>query len=395
MTKKNIVIDGPITPMKKIKLRCLSILPTLTILSVIAFFYITYMATFLMPRLYVRTSNYDYDIIKLHLYTLDISSYETYFIILHYLLFWFVISMVITMSTKHADVPKADSDLKLQEYHKEYQEEKRRNHASSGLFDNLIRDDIVNVIETAIRDDQFKKFMKSNGYRFCEFCNIVKPKRAHHCRQCGKCIMKMDHHCNWLYNCIGYSNYKSFLVFLFYTDFLLIFMLMTYLEALAEAYESPEIQDLGFFIRSFCFFLNATFMGICFIFTGFHVFYLLCYGKTTLEYCEKKCDKDEVFDKGCKVNFVEIFGCNPLFWLIPVDTTQKFTSEALYEFKANTDPFCEPEKQEFNFFKNDDTIDITEKSKEITYISDSQVEIMAENSNLKQKNRSNKSISLE
>merc|ERR1719171_478773 len=109
------------------------------------------MTTFLMPRLLNRTKNYDLDIIKLHLYQLDLSTYETYFIILHYLMFWFVISMVITMTTNHQEIPKAESDLKLQEYYKEYQEEKRRNYASSGLFDNLIRDDIVNVIETAIR----------------------------------------------------------------------------------------------------------------------------------------------------------------------------------------------------------------------------------------------------
>lgn len=380
MSKKNIIIEGPISPLTKCKFRCFSLMPTLTILSVIAFFYITYMVTFLMPRLYLRTSNYDYEIIKMHLYQLDLNVYETYFIILHYLLFWFIISMVRSMTMKHHEVPRDESDLKLQEYHKEYQDEKRRSKDNSGLFDNLIRDDIVNVIETAIRDEQFKKFMKSNGYRFCEFCNIVKPKRAHHCRQCGKCIMKMDHHCNWLYNCIGYSNYKYFLVFLFYTDLLLMFIMVTYLEALVESYVNPEIQDVGFFVRSFCFFLNATFAGICFIFTGFHVFYLLGTGKTTLEYCEKRDVKDELFEQGWIYNFREIFGCNPLFWFFPINTTTKYKLESLYGTKQYTSQCFSNDPETVKIFSTDHELCDSPKTagNKLHYIDDSKADLLVQ-----------------
>ena len=67
-----------------------------------------------------------------------------------------------------------------------------------------------------VADKDFKEFLKSSGRRYCETCKLLKPERCHHCRQCGKCILRMDHHCNWLYNCIGWTNYKYFLVFLMY-----------------------------------------------------------------------------------------------------------------------------------------------------------------------------------
>ena len=47
-------------------------------------------------------------------------------------------------------------------------------------------------------------------------CNHVKPDRCHHCRICGVCVLKMDHHCPWVNNCVSYTNYKAFILFLFY-----------------------------------------------------------------------------------------------------------------------------------------------------------------------------------
>ena len=52
--------------------------------------------------------------------------------------------------------------------------------------------------------------------RYCEICMVVKPDRAHHCSVCGSCILKMDHHCPWVNNCVGFHNYKYFMLFLAY-----------------------------------------------------------------------------------------------------------------------------------------------------------------------------------
>ncbi len=54
-------------------------------------------------------------------------------------------------------------------------------------------------------------------HRYCEKCCKIKPDRCHHCSVCNTCVLKMDHHCPWVNNCIGFANYKFFMLFLFYS----------------------------------------------------------------------------------------------------------------------------------------------------------------------------------
>ncbi|CEM38589.1 unnamed protein product [Vitrella brassicaformis CCMP3155] len=49
---------------------------------------------------------------------------------------------------------------------------------------------------------------------WCDICDIVQPRRAHHCRECGLCVATFDHHCFYVGGCVGELNHWKFYIFL-------------------------------------------------------------------------------------------------------------------------------------------------------------------------------------
>jgi len=59
---------------------------------------------------------------------------------------------------------------------------------------------------------------------FCSTCLIRKPVRSKHCSVCDRCIAKFDHHCPWIGNCVGASNHKYFMGYLYTLSLLMVYM---------------------------------------------------------------------------------------------------------------------------------------------------------------------------
>lgn len=201
----------------------------------------------------------------------------------------------------------------------------------------------------------------SGGIRYCEKCNLIKPDRCHHCSICGVCVLKMDHHCPWINNCVSFSNYKFFVLFLGYTFAMCVFVAATTFPYFLKFWIPVENQysknnnNNGTFIPPgqsqqdiatpfefgpngqggvpfstrfhilFLFFVSAMLsLGLVFLYC-YHV-YLLLNNRSTLESFRPPLmtygpDRN-AFNLGRKENLYQLFGRSKLLWLMPIFTTE-------------------------------------------------------------------------
>lgn len=186
--------------------------------------------------------------------------------------------------------------------------------------------------------DDFKISNPFNAYKtvdihnltLCSNCTRWKPERTHHCRHCNKCVLKMDHHCPWLGNCIGFQNYKFFLLSILYGLITSSIVLLTFWEIVIEVIVCYKVTLIKSILCVFAYLCNL----LLFAFVSF-LFYSnwrnVIYNITTIErsdqmrfsYHSKKNinQKNEIqlkYNKGIYSNIVSIFGRNPLLWLFPL-----------------------------------------------------------------------------
>ena len=131
----------------------------------------------------------------------------------------------------------------------------------------------------------------TGGQRYCRWCRKTKPDRAHHCRVCDECTLKMDHHCPWLGNCIGFRNYKFFVLTLLYGGAALLNCALAsggmsiFLGTAHGALDTTENTVRFSFSITLC---VASFVGwtVVSIFSSIHAVMILK-GLTTIEVFEK------------------------------------------------------------------------------------------------------------
>ena len=176
--------------------------------------------------------------------------------------------------------------------------------------------------------------------RFCLKCQLVKPSRSHHCSICETCVLKMDHHCPWISNCVGHANQKLFLLFLFYGFLYCLFIVsVVFPITISFSYNmDPKLDQSLYFISLVLLFVGAVF-GLCFLlFFCIHSYYLFT-NQTTIQQLgdcstikivsmndrgrleRAIMTKLNIYDIGFQNNFIQVFGNNAWFWMIPIPSS--------------------------------------------------------------------------
>ena len=172
---------------------------------VLSVFFWSYYA-FVVQLIYLRTKSLELQIGLLVLY--------------HVIVVFFLWSFVATIVTEPGKVPES---CKLSQYHVGALNSARSEEEWKEILQGVVQEMGVAVcqrsMQGAIRYCEVRSFKLVQYWIFVlcfQVCFVIKPDRAHHCSVCERCILKMDHHCPWVNNCVGFGNYKFFLLFVSY-----------------------------------------------------------------------------------------------------------------------------------------------------------------------------------
>uniref|UniRef100_A0A3P8WVU9 Palmitoyltransferase n=1 Tax=Cynoglossus semilaevis TaxID=244447 RepID=A0A3P8WVU9_CYNSE len=181
----------------------------------------------------------------------------------------------------------------------------------------------------------------SGAIRFCDRCQLLKPDRCHHCSVCDKCILKMDHHCPWVNNCVGFSNYKYFMLFLAYSLLYCLFITATDLQYFIKFWTNGLPDTQAKFHILFLFF-SASMFSVSLASLFIYHCWLVCKNRSTLEAVRAPVfrhgtDKNG-FSLGISKNFRQVFGDEVKYWPVPVFSSpqdgRQFPSKPLRESQS-------------------------------------------------------------
>ena len=172
-------------------------------------------------------------------------------------------------------------------------------------------------------------------FGFCkkDGCSSYKPDRAHHCATCQRCILKFDHHCVLINNCVGFYNYKPYLLLLIYAMLSLVLAISGLIPFCIHLFDAlpPSIPiayplwvRLQVPLMAFLLVAIAVMIGLL---LAMHVG-LVITNVTTLEMIRERKGFswrtliwESAYHLGVIRNLQEVFGTNLLLWPFPTYLT--------------------------------------------------------------------------
>ena len=194
--------------------------------------------------------------------------------------------------------------------------------------------------------------MAPDEWGFCTRSNQPKPPRSHYDHVTKTLVLCLDHYCPWMFNAVGYFNYRYFCNFLWFVEIAMwygAFMAYTpFNNASSPQYRKQvlEYRKTGVWKHLYAYTpINTERLPISLAFMlclavgiavaclgGFHL-YLTLTGQTTIEFHGNWMNKTKAkrlgqkwrnpYDLGWRRNLQQVYGSQPFLWAFLIPSTRE------------------------------------------------------------------------